>query len=211
MSETLAALEGARERCRQTAAAMPIRMQRPLVGEFTQVPAGGWFTLLDQMAWHEAAHAVVYAAYGWIVELVTIDPHRSLSEGQGSCTALPRRLQEERVALEVHAIAGCAGAIGAAMIFIGLGLERMKSDVTIMSPSDRAQLSRFCEVVLGEPLSPPIEDDCKRIASDLLYQHRTAYGALVAALVQRQTLDQHEISDLLSRDDPAHTEPPGCQ
>jgi hypothetical protein len=164
-----------------------------------QTAAGQWVTLQDALAWHEAGHAIVYAALGRQVELVTIDPARareaepgrSANVANGTCkTSAPRDSDPLDLARQT-AVGSLAGVVAAMAVRVGLGLA-LATTQERFSHVDEANFEQAKAMFPEAGLDYP--SVCLTEAFRLLREHRDAYGRVVQALLTRRTLEREDFA-----------------
>jgi hypothetical protein len=178
---------------RQIAQLMPVHD----VGE-TPVPAGGWVTRWDALAWHEGTHAVVNGTAGWPVDLVTIDSTRVPSGAHGTCHAPPPPGLDPLLVAHVRAVGALAGMIGARTVLVGLDLAHATTEAAKLTSADIAVFAAARTAIHGPGVVPGFAASCAVCARRILFEHRGLYGANVRALLERRTLDVEAVAELIA-------------
>ena len=170
-----------------------------------QVAPGRWIGRDDISAWHEAGHAVAYLHFRLRVALLTIEPP---IEGEaGFCRGeQPREQVFGRFVRDrqdnwwqgsvIHTAAIMAGPVAANAVRTGLGIPSPLM-VDLLSPVDEEIIAREKAATPGA--NDDFDQNCRTIASLILFDHRDAFGELVAALVEHRTLDEVQVRDLWER------------
>jgi hypothetical protein len=89
-----------------------------------QTSSGQWVSMRDAVAWHEAAHAVVFGAFGVRVLGVSIDPLLSAGvQGIGFCHVADLDGADQATVHRVKAISIMAGPMVTSAVRQGLGVD----------------------------------------------------------------------------------------
>jgi hypothetical protein len=162
-----------------------------------QTASGRWVSERDAVTWHEAAHAVVYRAFGGRVLELSIDPERGPPESVGFCHIASLEGCDALTDLRVRAITTMAGPIVTVAIREGLAIEEALWGTESLSARDAVDLDAANAALLEG--GPEFEELCQQKAITVVLTRREAFAAIVAALLDRETLDEAALDELLTR------------
>jgi hypothetical protein len=164
-----------------------------------QTATGRWVSCRDAVAWHEAAHAVVFRALGVGILGVSIDPvlaARIAGKGKGYCHTADMNEFDEETKHRVKAIGAMAGPIATNAVRRGLGVAEDFLGTESLSVIDAADVDAANEA-LPEG-GPDFESRCQHQAMTIIFERQEAYAATVAALLEHETLEAEAFAALLA-------------
>lgn len=162
-----------------------------------QTASGQWVSFRDAVAWHEAAHAVVFRAFGVGILGASIDPVLAArAAGVGYCHTENMDAFDEATQHRVKAIGAMAGPIITSGVREGLGIPEYFLGTESLSRVD-AKIIDAANATLPEG-GPDFEETCQHRAVTIILTRREAYAAVVAALLTHETLDAAAFAALLA-------------